>query len=674
MDKKDLILQEIQEANWKKFKSELIYFSDGQNLNCGKETELKIRQLHNINRSEPILLAFHRSDYEEGDFFRESRTYIYSALFLETGISVVKRTITKGWDTEDDDNIDFGITWESIETVEYSTENDLFYFIHHNENEPSYVAGYYFGMTRISNPDVILSLMNNIVARLATHYEAIDDFLDKLSDLVDKENYSAAVQIIKENPQYEDNYRFLFLKIQTLKGLGDIDEALFLIEKELKEEKEKELQEKVDGILYGLKGECLRTLNKNYDALLSYQQAFPYFKDDRETQRNIKSEMTEAYNEHINSFTQQQYADRKVILLSNSGDFFKSENLSVLNSNQLPNISFPITHPKPNETYVGHPRNSSYYIPLTNYDYELLNDRVNELCYLLQCLGATEIEIVNIKGESKDIQQNRKTNIEAEVSTKITSLKGEYGEENSMGESSSGILKIGRKQQFNPTSKPYIPNDLIWYPSEVGWQRLAKQRLEGNLLTHNETISSEVSQVLSNSELKSIKADLKVFFTNIKVNYNTQKDSEIKNHETTEWSVRAIFRPMEEFEPKNIVSSQPYTSYIEIDSFSENEQKFIEQLEKAYEDDVITEMEQRILNRLQTRFNISDKRYEELINHIIQNKNPLTEDEKEYLEEYRLAKENGEISEDERTFLRSFASQLGISPERVEELEKINTI
>ena len=70
-------------------------------------------------------------------------------------------------------------------------------------------------------------------------------------------------------------------------------------------------------------------------------------------------------------------------------------NPSVLKINKLPAIQFPSAHPQTDETYVCHPFNKKLYIPISNYEKELLHDRINEYCYVLQCLGATEYSAVN---------------------------------------------------------------------------------------------------------------------------------------------------------------------------------------------------------------------------------------------------------------------------------------
>ena len=369
-------------------------------------------------------------------------------------------------------------------------------------------------------------------------------------------------------------------------------------------------------------------------------------------------------------------------MLGNGDSYFKTDNVTVLNRNiPLDNIiKFPIGHPKPNGVYVGHPYNPNQYVPIENYDYELLNDRINEYCYLLQCLGATEIEITNTQGETKSQSNSRSTTTSGGVSGKIGSVNVEYGRDRSNSSENETLLKIGRHQHLNPTEKPYIPEGLAWFPNEAGWQRLAEQRLNGKLLTHNESISSQKGQVLSTSDIENIKADIGVFLLSINFNRNVNVTSEIKNNATSEWNVRVVFKPLEEFDnaPQH-TATHTYTEYTEVsptelpqntNGFTDNELKFLETLQTALEDDVITESEQRILERMAQRYNITSERIEELKAHIINEKqSSFTANEQHYLEALEKALEDNVITDSEQRILERIAQRYNISPERAIELK-----
>lgn len=106
-------------------------------------------------------------------------------------------------------------------------------------------------------------------------------------------------------------------------------------------------------------------------------------------------------------------------------------------------------------------------------------------------------------------------------------------------------------------------------------------------------------------------------------------------------------------------------------SLSEDEQEYLEEVKMCLEEDnEISPRERRLLDRLRNKLNISEERAKELEESL---KAPqLTEDEQEYLEEYKLClEEDGEISSKERRLLDRLRDKLGISVERAKELERL---
>ena len=104
-------------------------------------------------------------------------------------------------------------------------------------------------------------------------------------------------------------------------------------------------------------------------------------------------------------------------------------------------------------------------------------------------------------------------------------------------------------------------------------------------------------------------------------------------------------------------------------NISEDEQEYLEEVKMCLEEDnEISSRERRLLDRLRIKLNISEERAKELEESL---KSPqLTEDEQEYLEEYKLClEEDGGISSKERRLLDRLRDKLGISVERANELE-----
>ena len=103
---------------------------------------------------------------------------------------------------------------------------------------------------------------------------------------------------------------------------------------------------------------------------------------------------------------------------------------------------------------------------------------------------------------------------------------------------------------------------------------------------------------------------------------------------------------------------------------TEEEQEYVEEVKICLEEDgEISSKERRLLDRLRTKLGISETRAKELEDSL--NGLNLTEEEQEYLDEYKLCiEEDGEISPKERRLLDRLRDKLGISVKRAEELEK----
>ena len=134
-------------------------------------------------------------------------------------------------------------------------------------------------------------------------------------------------------------------------------------------------------------------------------------------------------------------------------------------------------------------------------------------------------------------------------------------------------------------------------------------------------------------------ADYLSFVFPTKIEYNPELDSNTNTASTT--------------------NQEPLNSKSELD--------YVEALKEFLEDDEISDRERRMLERIRQSLGISEQRAAELEASLKIPK--LTEDEQEYLDMYREYVEEGEITEKERKRLDRFASALGISPERMKELE-----
>jgi len=453
----------------------------------------------------------------------------------------------------------------------------------------------------------------------------------------------------------------------------------FVLEKDYQEAKMLLNDVKIDKgtVLYQellpLKIDIYKNSNNFYRVAELHQELKDFNRENVDTLSLCNREKQQNYNNYLKHFKELPLRERNIITVSNTDKLFKSEYITLLNINQLPEVQFPMSHPKNNQTYIAHPYKTDSYLPIENYDYELLNDRLNEFFYFLQCLGATSITFETIEEESKEKNNHSNTKVEAEVGRKRIGAKGDVEYDSLMNSSLRNYLKMERTQTFNPTKRPYIPDDLVWYPNEFTWQRLAQQRLNGNFLSHNEILSSSQTQTLSSSEIMDVNTELKMLFTSVKASVHYQGEKDIKQNKDFSCRISVEFKPMEDFpEEVAVIDITPEIVVENVSKLSlttDDEARYLEEVRFMLEDDgQIDERERAILERFRTRYNITPERAQELEAQAIASAQ-LTPTEQEYLEEYKNSLQNGAISERERRLLSRLATALGIDEARVAELE-----
>lgn len=102
---------------------------------------------------------------------------------------------------------------------------------------------------------------------------------------------------------------------------------------------------------------------------------------------------------------------------------------------------------------------------------------------------------------------------------------------------------------------------------------------------------------------------------------------------------------------------------------SESEEEYLAELKECYADGSISDKERRLLNKLRKSLGISEERAAAL--EAMCNPNILSQEEEEYAEEFRVALEDGVISDKERRLLNKLAKSLNISQARAQEIESL---
>ena len=415
--------------------------------------------------------------------------------------------------------------------------------------------------------------------------------------------------------------------------------------------------------------------NDFYKVAETYQELKKFYKDDPENLSLCNVKKQQNYEIYIEKFMDLPIRKRGIITTSKTDRLFKLDHITLLNIDQMPAIHFPSSHPKVNQTYIAHPHKTDTYLPIEIYDYELLKDRMDEFFRILGCLGATSITLETIKKENKEEKKNLK--IEGNVGGSEEEIGLDIDAKFSKAASTSLSKYIGmeRSQTNDPNKRPYIPEDTIWFPHESGWQHLAQQRLEGGILTYTERISSSENQLLNKKQMATIGAELKTLLYSIKAKGQYEKEENLQQNEEFSFLLKIEFKPMDEFPEEteiiDITVEEGTQTPVQLPASNDNEARYLEEIHFMLEDDgVIDERERTILERFRERYNITPERAKELEAQAIAGQE-LTSEEQEYLSEYKNSLHDGAISDKERRLLNRLAMALGISEERVTEIEKL---
>ena len=175
-------------------------------------------------------------------------------------------------------------------------------------------------------------------------------------------------------------------------------------------------------------------------------------------------------------------------------------------------ISFPFGHPIAGHVYVAHPAIPKRYIPIDNNELDITEDKIREFCYFVQCMGATKITITSSYSNANNSTVSNASSKGVNGSTVGFDIGVENNNrtDNRIGEWLRSLMHFN--QEFNPTTKPYIPDDLVWFEQEPSWKRLAKQRMNGSLIKHHEHLDVKKSRIIQNNEINELLGSFKKSF------------------------------------------------------------------------------------------------------------------------------------------------------------------
>ena len=599
----------------------------------------------------------------------------------DQGLVITDRAIYCLVDNEKPNEV-FDITWTTIDHVVYK-EFCFYFFDEDNEQISAIHSDYFFKNVEASELEQSLGrkLANHLTEMAKIAGEEVDPY-HEFFELYEADKYDEALNKLEEqraDNKIDDDAYYHYWKGRTLllieTTLEDCDENRFnTIDKELCKAIELDDEERKLTLLsqywraqnYQLYGQSYNA--RNLYLLCMESESENIREASKENLEQLEEEsLAEIWEKYVTTY---DYKDRKFIMPINdyeiAGCFVNG--IDTFRMSNIPScIKFPTGHPIANELYIGHPYNPALYVPYSQSEDIFFLDKIHELSYLLECLGAEEITITSIKGRNVSAYTNYDGTLNVNADVELFESQGGGSKKGQIESSLESSSNRTIRWTFDPMQKPFVPEDLVWYSEQPQWQRLANSRLNGNMLDFNEFVSTSETKFVSESEQTNIKASAGYLWAKVSGDAEMKLESQFKEKIETQWKVEVKFRSVKDIV---LVDNSTNSSKVAITSqYTKAEQEYLDNLKEFLEEDAeITPRERKMLDRIRQNLGIREERAQELEDSL---QPQLTEDEQEYLEMYREYAEKGEITEKERRRLDKFANALGLSKDRLKEIETL---
>ena len=420
--------------------------------------------------------------------------------------------------------------------------------------------------------------------------------------------------------------------------------------------------------LHKYKGHILEKMGKITDSRNAYMKSLAEAPEKQKYELQNRITKLEEANTDLwdNYVLKVPYKERKYIMLVEDSKIKNCavSGITIFNSSNVPNcINFYDNMPLDNELYVGHPYNPSVYIPYNQAEDILFQDKIQELCYILQQLGAEEITITSLKGRKINETNNKKEEIE------VAANAGRFGNASlNIDSSTSNLMDRTSHEQYDvkyvydPIDMPEMPSETIWYQNQPKWQRLVQSRIDGNTLEYTECISSKLTFFTSSSEKEDIKAKLKVLMANIEGRIYEEEEKQLREETETIWRVSVKFRS------KKLLQKDTLTQPNSVTALTNNEDEFLNEVRFCLDNDGIIDSEEQVyLDKVSQKLGLTQTKAQELQNSLISPQ--ITDNERKYIEAISELTIDGKIPSSSQRIVERYRKLYEVSSQRAEELE-----
>ena len=612
-------------------------------LEVSKEGIRNIKERWNLGPKEDIIKAFRQFFMGEGNF---------DFLFFTNYAIYIENILTE---TEDI------IRWWEITKVSYENEHFMF-FNSEGKNFKNINVRTFFPKEISISTGVDFSKGLTSVASIAPNP----------LQLAQENKYSEAIEAVNYYITIDSSIELYVIRaficydraIKSNDNENLLQEALIEIEKTIDHCKDhKECWE-----LHKYKGHILELMGKTTNSRNAYMKSLAEAPEEQKYELQNRITKLEETNTDLwdNYVLKVPYKERKYIMLVEDSKIKNCavSGITIFNSSNVPNcINFYDNMPLNNELYVGHPYNPSVYIPYNQAEDILFQDKIQELCYILQQLGAEEITITSLKGRKINETNNKKEELE------VAANAGRFGNASlNIDSSTSNLMDRTSHEQYDvkyvydPIDMPEMPSETIWYQNQPKWQRLVQSRIDGNTLEYTECISSKLTFFTSSSEKEDIRAKLKVLMANIEGRSYEEEEKQLREETETIWRVSVKFRS------KKLLQKNTLPQPNSVTALTNNEDEFLNEVRFCLDDDgIIDSEEQGYLDKVSQKLGLPQTKAQELQNSLISPQ--ITDNERKYIEAISELTIDGKIPSSSLRIVERYRKLYEVSSQRAEELE-----
>lgn len=612
-------------------------------LEVSKEGIRNIKERWNLGPKEDIIKAFRQFFMGEGNF--DFLFFTNYAIYIENILI----------ETEDI------IRWWEITKVSYENEHFMF-FNSKGKNFKNINVRTFFPKEISISTGVDFSKGLTSVASIAPNP----------LQLAQENKYSEAIEAVNYYITIDSSIELYVIRaficydraIKSNDNENLLQEALTEIEKTIDHCKDHEECWK----LHKYKGHILEKMGKITDSRNAYMKSLAEAPEEQKYELQNRITKLEEANTDLwdNYVLKVPYKERKYIMLVEDSKIKNCavSGITIFNSSNVPNcINFYDNMPLNNELYVGHPYNPSVYIPYNQAEDILFQDKIQELCYILQQLGAEEITITSLKGRKINETNNKKEEIE------VAANAGRFGNASlNIDSSTSNLMDRTSHEQYDvkyvydPIDMPEMPSETIWYQNQPKWQRLVQSRIDGNTLEYTECISSKLTFFTSSSEKEDIKAKLKVLMANIEGRIYEEEEKQLREETETIWRVSVKFRS------KKLLQKDTLTQPNSVTALTNNEDEFLNEVRFCLDNDGIIDSEEQVyLDKVSQKLGLTQTKAQELQNSLISPQ--ITDNERKYIEAISERTIDGKIPSSSQRIVERYRKLYEVSSQRAEELE-----